>query len=119
MIMITLTSSAQAHIQKMIEKTQACGFRLSIKKTGCSGYTYLPQVIEAIHPHDEVVNIDGLKIYLDTAWLDLLQDVQIDYQEEDKNGLKQKRLIFKNTKEAGRCGCGESFHVNEEKNASI
>ena len=32
----------------MVEKDQGVGFRLSIKKTGCSGYSYLPRIIDAI-----------------------------------------------------------------------
>jgi Fe-S cluster assembly iron-binding protein IscA len=30
---------------------------------------------------------------------------------EEGHGLKQKRLVFINPKEKGRCGCGESFTI--------
>ena len=35
----------------------------------------------------------------------------IDFVEESKMGLKQKRLAFINQKESARCGCGESFQM--------
>jgi iron-sulfur cluster assembly protein len=112
---ITITDSACAYIKKMMEKQNGVGFRLSIKKTGCSGFSYLPLIVEQPHPTDtESATTNGLKIFVDTAWLDLLQGVKIDYIEEEKSGLKQKRLVFTNPNEASRCGCGESFHVENE-----
>jgi iron-sulfur cluster assembly accessory protein len=109
---INLTESATAYIKSMIKKNNGLGFRLSIKKTGCSGYSYQPSIVEMINPHDLSVSIaDGVIFFIDSKWLDLLQDIHIDYIEEDKSGLKQKRLVFRNPREAARCGCGESFHV--------
>lgn len=109
---VTLTPAAIAYVQKQLAKESGKVFRLSIKKTGCSGYSYLPTMTDTRQSTDEVVTVDeGLTIYLDTTWLHLLDGVQIDYVEEEKAGLKQKRLVFINNKESGRCGCGESFHV--------
>ena len=109
---MTLTEAASIYIQSAIAKEQGLGFRLSIKKTGCSGYSYLPSVVKEVNPQDQVMETDhGVTLYVDTAWLDLLRDVQVDYVEDTKSGLKQKRLIFTNPNESGRCGCGESFHV--------
>lgn len=109
---ITFTEAACVYIKKMLEKKQGTGFRLSIKKTGCSGYSYLPSVIDKPNSADIAFEIDGgVMVYVDTVWLELLQGLHIDYVEEDKSGLKQKRLVFTNPKESSRCGCGESFHV--------
>ncbi len=109
---IQFTESASAYIKKMLASQPGTGFRISIKKTGCSGYSYVPALVESIHPTDVCLPIDDdVSVYLDTAWLHLLEGVKVDYVEEVKTGLKQKRLIFTNEKEAGRCGCGESFHI--------
>jgi len=109
---IVLTDAACDYIKKMLEKNHGIGLRLSIKKTGCSGFSYSPSVVEAINAADtSFETANGIKIYVDTAWLDLLQGVHIDYIEEGKSGLKQKRLVFTNPNESSRCGCGESFHV--------
>jgi len=111
MTTLTLTESAKTYLQKWLAMHPGQVFRLSIKKTGCSGYSYLPSMKDVINPTDVKVEVECIEIYLDQAWIDLLDGLQIDYVEEDKNGLKQKRLIFINQKETGRCGCGESFHV--------
>lgn len=109
---ISFTDSARDYIKKMIEKKQAVGFRLSIKKTGCSGYSYLPTIIHDIHAADITFEIaSGVKIFIDTVWLELLQGLHIDYIEDTTSGLKQKRLVFTNPNESSRCGCGESFHI--------
>lgn len=109
--LVKITPAASAYINKMVKKDNGIGFRLSVKKTGCSGYSYYPQVIATAVASDQVEEIDGVSIYIDTSWLHLLRDVEIDYVEEDKSGLKQKRLVFTNPNESSRCGCGESFHV--------
>jgi iron-sulfur cluster assembly protein len=109
---ITLTDAACAYIKKMLKKQNGVGFRLTIKKTGCSGYAYLPAIITETSSMDIFFEpSNGLKIFVDPTWLHLLQGLQIDYVEEEKSGLKQKRLLFTNPNEASRCGCGESFHI--------
>ncbi len=108
---ITLSEAASEYIQQMIVKQHAVGFRLSIKKTGCSGYSYFPAIVSEINSKDVMLELSGVKIFLDATWLHLLDGVQIDYAEENKSGLKQKKLIFNNPNESSRCGCGESFHI--------
>lgn len=108
---IMLSPAAKTYIQSMLLKEQAIGFRLSIKKTGCSGYSYVPSLVKHPDEHDIVLNVEGIDMYIDSAWLDLLNVLQIDYQEDERSGLKQKRLVISNPKESGRCGCGESFNV--------
>jgi iron-sulfur cluster assembly protein len=109
---ITITAAACEYIKKMLDKNIGAGFRLSVKKTGCSGYSYYPAIVEKVNETDQTFTTDnGVKIFIDTSWLHLLQDLHVDYVEEEKTGLKQKRLVFTNPKESSRCGCGESFHI--------
>lgn len=109
---ITITDAAAEHIKQMIAKNSSnIGFRLSIKKTGCSGYSYVPEVIEAAKQGDiHFVTKNDLQIYIDPAAEVLLKNVIVDYV-NDTVGLKQKRLTFTNPNEKARCGCGESFTV--------
>ncbi len=110
---ISFTEAACSYIKKWLEKNQGVGFRLSVKKTGCSGYSYLPTIVEKANPVDVQFETDnGIPIFVDAAWLHLLQGLHVDYVEEEKSGLKQKRLVFSNPNESSRCGCGESFHVS-------
>ena len=68
-----------------------------------------------MNPTDILVQQEGLNIFIDAAWVDLLQSLHIDYIEETKTGLKQKRLVFTNPNESSRCGCGESFHIEQSE----
>jgi iron-sulfur cluster assembly protein len=111
---ITVTDAAASYLQSMLAKKPGTYFRLSVKKTGCSGYSYAPSQIAEQPQTDCEINVkEGLTIYLDPAWLSLLENLQIDYTEEQQSGLKQKRLVFTNPQESSRCGCGESFHIAE------
>lgn len=113
---IIFTEAACDYIKKMLEKNQAQVFRLTVKKTGCSGYSYAPTLIDQEKPGDiKIENEHGLTLFVDPSWLHILQGIKVDYVEEDKSGLKQKRLVFTNPNESTRCGCGESFHIENEK----
>ena len=110
---ITFTEAANNYIQSMLEKEQGVAFRITIKKTGCSGYSYAPSIVKEVNANDVSLKIDnGITILIDPLWQHLLENVTVDYIEEMKTGLKQRKLIFINSKEASRCGCGESFHVS-------
>ena len=108
---ITLTPSASKHISKMIESKHGVGFRLTVKKTGCSGYSYQPSVIDQPSAADIKLDVNGIQIFLDPAWANVLDGITVDYTEASKSGLMQKQLVITNQKESGRCGCGESFHL--------
>lgn len=111
---ITVTEAACEYIKKMLEKQPGANFRLSVKKTGCSGYSYVPEIVATCRPDDfSFAAANGVTIFVDSQWMELLSDVQMDYVEEIKSGLKQKRLVFTNPKESSRCGCGESFHIEK------
>ena len=109
---LAISDAACEFIKKQIAKENGTGLRLSIKKTGCSGYAYQVEIIDKICANDfHVEPQPAVKIYVDVKWMHLLDGIKIDYIEENKLGLKQKKLIFVNDKEGNRCGCGESFHI--------
>lgn len=109
---ITLTDAAVSHIKSMLEKTpNGLGFRLGIKKTGCSGYAYVPKIIETKTNNDIHFTRGGLDVFVDPECENFIKGLVIDYVVEDVMGLKQKRLVFINPNEKNRCGCGESFTI--------
>lgn len=111
-INLHVTDVASDYLASVIEKQQGVGLRLTIKKTGCSGFSYAPAVVKTVDMNDIVMIISPhVTLYIDPAWAHLLNGVEIDFIEEDKSGLKQKRLTFTNPNESSRCGCGESFHI--------
>lgn len=109
---VTLTDAAVTHIQNMISKQEGSNaFRISIKKTGCSGYAYVPNIVAAGEANDiEITTSQGLQVYVDPKCVDFISGTIIDYV-IDNAGLKQKRLMFINPNEKNRCGCGESFTI--------
>lgn len=111
---ITLTDAAAEHIQSMLDKNaQGVGFRLSIKKTGCSGYAYVPNIIEKVIDADiHFVAQNGLNVYVDPSCESFVKDLVIDYVSDNSSGIKQQRLVFINPNEKNRCGCGESFTID-------
>ncbi len=111
--MITLTDAAIQHIKNMLDKTKnSVGFRLSVKKTGCSGYAYVPTIVDQVMPDDlHFIAQENVSVFIDPACEDFIKGVVIDYTSDNSIGLQQKRLIFINPNEKNRCGCGESFTI--------
>jgi len=110
---LNFTEAAAEYIKGMLAKSQGLGFRVSIKKTGCSGFSYAPSLISEEVAGDLHFKAKAeFNVYLDPACIDLVKGLTVDFVEEKKEGmLKQKKLIFINPNEKSRCGCGESFHV--------
>lgn len=110
--MIRLTDKAVAHIQGIIQRKKGVTwFRLSIKKTGCSGLMYVPSVVSEPGEKDHIVAEETrLHFCVDSAWLSALENCEVDYVTKS---LGQSQLIFNNPQANSLCGCGESFHLKE------
>jgi len=108
---IQVTARAMDYIKNKLAGDEISKFRLTIKKSGCSGYAYAPAIVSEVKTTDFILALDQLNIYVDPAWAHVMQGLEIDYVEDAKGGLKQKRLVFANPNESARCGCGESFHI--------
>ena len=111
---IRFTDSAVQHIKNMLQQQpNSIGFRLSIKKTGCSGYAYVPKIVDTVTAGDiHLLAEEQLPIYIDPTCETLIKGIVVDYvADELGTGIKQKRLLFINPNEKNRCGCGESFTI--------
>lgn len=109
---ITLTDQAAAHIQDLLTDAPegAQGLRLAIKQTGCSGNSYAMEYIaqDSDLSRDEPFENNGVTLYIPKIHSWMLFGMTIDYITDD---LGNARFDFQNPNESGRCGCGESFHV--------
>lgn len=114
---IQLTQSAIKHFEGIISKNaQAQGIRLRVKKSGCSGFAYVLEVVDkAFAPAAQDMKIVNEKVivFVDHDSADFLSGTVIDVADK---GLGQKQVIFNNPNVVDACGCGESFTV-KEKNA--
>ena len=107
---ITLTEAAKAHVLAYLaEQKGSQGLRLSVKKTGCSGLSYVveteftAQESDLIFPFTESYNL-----FVDKSSYPFLKGVDIDYVKEGFN----YKFVFNNPNQSGECGCGESFTVD-------
>lgn len=106
---LTLTPAAIGRIKHLIEVRgkPALGIRIGIRTKGCSGLSYTLEYADTLNPHDEQVDADDIKVFIDPKAIMFLLGTTMDYEE----GVIESGFTFKNPNEKGRCGCGESFHV--------
>ena len=81
--------------------------RISIKSTGCNGYSYLLDYAGEVADDDNVISVSDISIVIDPESMTLIKGTEIDFIDE---GLNQV-FKFKNPNATGECGCGESFSV--------
>ncbi len=106
---VVLTDAAVNRIRVLREKSgkPESGLRISLKEGGCAGYEYAMDWADAPQPGDEVVEQDGVRVYVDPSALLYLLGSKMDYREEKlKSGF-----VFDNPNQIGACGCGESVQL--------
>lgn len=109
---LRFTDKAIEHINKSLTRFPNGRFRLSIKKTGCSGYKYVPEVIAEPKADDVQMTAEqGLLVSLDPKCVQVVAGTVVDLVDKS---LGQKQLVFNNPNVTGECGCGESFHLPED-----
>lgn len=108
-----LTPTAIKHIKKILAKQAGeKRFRLSVKRSGCSGFTYVVDYVGSLHPGDLQFPINNdLIAFVDPASFPMLKGLYIDYIQNGPNGA----LKFINPNQTAVCGCGESFSVGENR----
>jgi iron-sulfur cluster assembly protein len=105
---ISLTESAAERVKSFLaSRGSGIGLRLSVRKTGCSGFAYVVNYAESQQPGDAVFEDRGVRVFVDSASLDLLDGTIVDFV---KQGLNEA-FRFRNPNVKGECGCGESFSV--------
>lgn len=105
---IKITDDAITAIrEKIAAKDGAKGLRLTIKSTGCSGYSYQMEYAMEEDAGDDKIESDGTVLYIPKTVSWMLFGMEIGYA-ADKMG---SGFTFTNPNETGRCGCGESFSV--------
>lgn len=106
---IILTAAAKLHIIGWLSKEKGSrGVRFSVKKTGCSGWSYEVESVLTPEENDFVLPLQNdYQVYLDKKSYPYLKGMEVDYV---KMGLSS-RFVFNNPNQKGQCGCGESFTI--------
>lgn len=105
---IMLTDRAANHVQSQLARRgKGVGVRLSVRSSGCSGFTYKLEFADEVQPQDLAFQSRGVTVIVDPASLPYLDGTELDFEREGLNeGFK-----FNNPNVKGACGCGESFSV--------
>jgi iron-sulfur cluster assembly protein len=108
---ITLSDAAKRRMLACLAEQVDCGaIRLSVKKTGCSGLSYVLDYVQTPEARDRTQALTpDYVICIDNGSYPYLKGLHIDYV---KQGLNQK-FVFENPNQTGQCGCGESFTVDD------
>jgi iron-sulfur cluster assembly protein len=105
---ISLTTAAADRVRTfLIRRGHGIGLRLSVKKTGCSGFAYVVNYADDVGGNDLVFEDQGVKIIVDRDSLGFLEGTQVDFVRQGLN----EAFRFRNPNVKGECGCGESFTV--------
>lgn len=107
---LNITATAIAHFQHILQQHKATGIKLSVKKGGCSSYSYVIDFVQEITDSDYVKEIDDIRIVINRQHLQFFQELVIDYEYKNLG----KILTFKNPQATNYCGCGESFDLPDK-----
>lgn len=100
---VTVTAAAEVFMRRMIRfggAGGAAGFRLVVKPGGCSGLSSEFTVEGAPRPGDDVLDVNGLQLFMPSESRTLLSGVTIDF----KDTRQASGLAFIDPR-AGSCGC--------------
>ena len=106
---VILTEVAAREIKTIIQQQELDAdkvhLRVGVKGGGCSGFSYVLDVTEALKDTDEVFEHHGIKIICDSKSLLYLNGVTIDFRDE----VMGRGFVFGNPNATSSCGCGSSF----------
>jgi iron-sulfur cluster assembly protein len=111
---IILAPSALQRIKSYIaDSPGALGLRFGVKRTGCSGWSYVVDLARDLREGDTVSEQDGVRVFVDPDSLPLVDGTEIDFL---KQGLNEQ-FVFRNPNVKAECGCGESFTTDADRAA--
>ena len=111
----TVVSLTDAAVTKLSELTKEetnpdIGLRVYVYSGGCSGFRYGMMLEDAPTPEDNVLDVSGIKVYVDGQSVSLLQGSQIDYVDT----LMGAGFTVNNPNAVAACGCGSSFRTADD-----
>jgi len=104
---ITLSQSAAAQINKIMQAEDAAFLRVSVVGGGCSGFSYKFDLEKEAADEDLRIERDGATVLVDPMSVDFLENSEIDYVDE----LIGAAFKIHNPNAVAACGCGVSFSV--------
>ena len=106
---IRISDNAVNRIKQIMAqaKNPTIGVRVGVKSGGCAGMSYVMEYATDIKPNEEIIEEQGIKVFIDPKAIMYLLGTEMDYKKENFSS----QFVFNNPNETERCGCGESFKV--------
>lgn len=107
---ISLTDKAANRLKEIIAaKGENLALRVMVRPGGCSGYEYGMALERSPRADDNVTEMDGLKVVVDSRSVTLLDGCSIDYVDSLMGG----GFAINNPNASSSCGCGQSFKAGD------
>ena len=110
-IQLSLTPAAAAQVRQVFASegapAETAGLRVGVMPGGCSGFKYALNVEDAPAGDDNVIESEGVRLFVDGFSGQYLNGVTIDYVVT----MQSSGFTFDNPNATGGCGCGTSFAV--------
>lgn len=105
---ITLTQPAVERLKELMDKNpNMAGLRIGVKQRGCNGLTYTLEYVKEKQKFDEMVEQNGVKVFIDSKAQLTLLGTEMDFVKD----VLSSEFVFHNPNIKGTCGCGESFQI--------
>ena len=105
---VTLTPKAAEKVRELMaqpDQKGATGLRVAVVGGGCSGMNYKLELETEAGEKDQVLESEGVTVYLDPKSALFVAGIQIDYFKS----MMAEGFQFSNPNATGTCGCGTSF----------
>ena len=106
---INIPEEAAAHVREFAAQAGKPDghLRVGVKGGGCSGLTYMLDLVDGPGEDDKVIREHGLELYVDRKSYVFLAGTILEFS----GGLNGKGFVFNNPNAKTTCGCGTSFSV--------
>ncbi len=113
---IQLTEGAVKMVTSLLDQKQVPGYglRVFVSGGGCSGMQYGMALEAEPRAYDNVIEQDGVKVFIDPTSLMYLSGSTIDYIDNLMGG----GFHIENPNAVATCGCGHSFKTQGQQGAA-
>ncbi len=109
--LINVSPTAASKIAELLaeESKPESGLRVFVQGGGCSGFQYGLMIEESPGATDQVLESNGVKLYVDPISVRYLKGAEVDYVDNIAGG----GFTIRNPNAVSTCGCGQSFTTDE------
>ncbi|HEY3777928.1 MAG TPA: iron-sulfur cluster assembly accessory protein [Rhizomicrobium sp.] len=110
---LRLSEAAATRLRAIMASAEGryAGVRVGVTNGGCAGMSYTMEYAEAAGPLDEVVEDQGVRLFIEPKAILFLLGTEMDFVRD----RLAARFVFNNPNQTAACGCGESFSITPAK----